>query len=106
MVPCAFLHLVCNTPPTAFNRLHRANVLPALVRRLPLCEFKKRQYRLMPPVLMGRRSSKIAMRKGKTDAIKAKLWGKYGKMIVQTAKAGGANPESNVRLGEVRTSLA
>ena len=39
---------------------------------------------------------------GKEDAKKAKVWGKYGKLIVQTAKAGGPNPESNLRLGEVR----
>ena len=50
---------------------------------------------------MGRRSSKIAMRKGVQDAKKAKSWGKFGKLILQAAKAGGPSPEANVRLGEV-----
>lgn len=35
------------------------------------------------------------------DMKKAKLYGKIGKLIVQAAKAGGADPASNVRLKEV-----
>jgi len=51
---------------------------------------------------MGRRAAKIANRKGKADAIKAKLYGRIGKMIVQTVKSGGgADPATNSRLAEV-----
>jgi transcriptional/translational regulatory protein YebC/TACO1 len=61
-----------------------------------------RQFRGTPPVQMGRRAAKIANRKGKADAIKAKLYGRIGKMIVQTVKSGGgADPATNARLAEV-----
>lgn len=50
---------------------------------------------------MGRRSDKIAGRKGKADAIKGKLYGRWGKKIVQCAKAGGADPIANSKLGNL-----
>lgn len=51
------------------------------------------------PVQMGRRSSKIAMRKGAQDAKKAKLYGKIGKEIVSAVKKGGSpNPVANPTL--------
>ena len=86
--------------------LHRGCALPAKLRGLPSGGSRCRRKRLVPPVQMGRRSSKIAVRKGVQDAKKAKLWGKYGKLILQAAKAGGPSPEGNVRLGEVCLCLA
>jgi YebC/PmpR family DNA-binding regulatory protein len=53
------------------------------------------------PVMMGRKSAKIATRKGKTDAAKAKLYGKFGKMIAQEVRAGGPDPVANGRLKDV-----
>jgi len=53
------------------------------------------------PVMMGRRSAKIATRKGKTDAAKAKLYGKIGKMIAQEVRSGGPDPIANSKLRDV-----
>lgn len=53
------------------------------------------------PMMMGRRSAKIATRKGKADAQKAKLYGKIGKLIAQAVRSGGADPIANQRLREV-----
>lgn len=53
------------------------------------------------PVMMGRKSAKIATKKGKTDAAKAKLYGKFGKMIAQEARAGGPDPVANGKLKDV-----
>ncbi|KAI5081190.1 hypothetical protein GOP47_0004373 [Adiantum capillus-veneris] len=51
------------------------------------------------PVQMGRRSSKIAMRKGAQDAKKAKLYGRIGKEIVSAVRRGGSpNPVANSAL--------
>ena len=50
---------------------------------------------------MGRRSAKIAGRKGKADAKKAKLYGKIGKKIIQIVKAGGGDPATNARLHDL-----
>lgn len=51
------------------------------------------------PVQMGRRSSKIATRKGAQDAKKAKLYGKIGKEIVSAVKKGGSpSPVANPAL--------
>ncbi|KAL6780128.1 putative transcriptional regulatory protein [Auxenochlorella protothecoides] len=51
--------------------------------------------------MMGRRSAKIALKKGKADGNKAKLYGKLGKLIAQAARAGGPDPVTNMRLREV-----
>ncbi|XP_061966601.1 probable transcriptional regulatory protein At2g25830 [Populus nigra] len=51
-----------------------------------------------PPVCMGRRSCKIAGRKGAQDAKKAKLYCRIGKEVVSAVKKGGPNPESNTAL--------
>ena len=48
----------------------------------------------------GRRSAKIATRKGKSDAIKAKLYGRYGKRIQQVART-GADPSANPALADL-----
>ncbi|KAI3935771.1 hypothetical protein MKX01_032955 [Papaver californicum] len=53
------------------------------------------------PVCMGRRSSKIAGRKGAQDAKKAKRYGKIGKEIVSVVKKGGPNPVSNTLLATI-----
>ncbi|KAI8473710.1 MAG: transcriptional regulator TACO1-like protein [Monoraphidium minutum] len=60
-----------------------------------------RPYRYTPPVQMGRRSAKIALRKGKADAKKAKVYGKIGKKIIQIVKAGGADPATNSKLSDL-----
>lgn len=52
----------------------------------------------LQPSCMGRRSSKIAMRKSTQDAKKSKLYGKLGKQIVTSVKAGGPNPAANAEL--------
>jgi len=53
-------------------------------------------------VVAGRKAAKIAAKKGKTDAARTKLYGRYGKLIVQTVKQGGsADPIANVALGKL-----
>jgi transcriptional/translational regulatory protein YebC/TACO1 len=47
-----------------------------------------------------RRSAKIATRKGKADAQKAKLYGKIGKQIAQAVRQGGPDALANARLRE------
>ncbi|KAL4433067.1 hypothetical protein ABPG77_006494 [Micractinium sp. CCAP 211/92] len=49
---------------------------------------------------MGRRSAKIATRKNKADAAKAKLFGKIGKQIAQAVRQGGPDQVANARLRE------
>eukprot|EP00877_Chromochloris_zofingiensis_P013246 jgi/Chrzof1/8175/Cz03g00150.t1 len=44
---------------------------------------------------MGRRSAKIATRKNKADAKKAKVYGKIGKQIISVVKQGGSDPATN-----------
>ncbi|WCJ29522.1 YebC-related [Euphorbia peplus] len=51
-----------------------------------------------PPLFMGRRSCKIAGRKGAQDAKKAKLYSRIGKEVVSAVKKGGPNPVSNTVL--------
>ena len=60
-----------------------------------------RRFLRMPPILMGRRSAKIATRKGAADAKKAALYGKYGKLIVTLAKEGGPSPNANTQLRDI-----
>ncbi|PSC70937.1 putative transcriptional regulatory protein [Micractinium conductrix] len=50
------------------------------------------------PFCMGRRSAKIAVRKGKADAQKSKLYGKIGKQIAQAVRQGGPDALANSRL--------
>lgn len=52
----------------------------------------------MSPVCMGRRSCKIAGRKGAQDAKKAKLYSRIGKEVVSAVKKGGTSPISNTLL--------
>ncbi|XP_022730551.1 probable transcriptional regulatory protein At2g25830 isoform X2 [Durio zibethinus] len=54
-----------------------------------------------PPLCMGRRSSKIAGRKGAQDAKKAKIYSRIGKEVVSAVKKGGPNPISNTVLAAV-----
>ncbi|GAX77862.1 hypothetical protein CEUSTIGMA_g5304.t1 [Chlamydomonas eustigma] len=49
-------------------------------------------------VYNGRRAAKIALRKGKSDAKKAKVYGRVGKKIIQYVKSGGADPVTNAKL--------
>ena len=43
---------------------------------------------------------------GAQDSLKAKVWGKIAKQVLQAVKAGGASPESNSRLKEVLISVS
>jgi YebC/PmpR family DNA-binding regulatory protein len=45
---------------------------------------------------MGRKAAKIAGRKAKGEAIRQKLYGKYGKLIVKAVKAGGGSEDPGV----------
>uniref|UniRef100_A0A061R912 Duf28-domain-containing protein n=1 Tax=Tetraselmis sp. GSL018 TaxID=582737 RepID=A0A061R912_9CHLO len=60
----------------------------------------RRPIRTTTPILMGRRSAKIAQRKGKSDAKKAKLYGRFGKQIQQAVRSGGAGTD-NARLQDI-----
>ncbi|KAK1408408.1 hypothetical protein QVD17_40150 [Tagetes erecta] len=53
------------------------------------------------PLCMGRRSCKIAGRKGVQDAKKAKLYAKVGKEVVSAVKKGGPSPVSNTTLAAI-----
>ena len=46
---------------------------------------------------MGRKAAKIAGRKAKGEAIRQKLYGKYGKLIVKAVKAGGGSEDPGER---------
>ena len=65
------------------------------------CNNSARWFRSCQPVMMGRRSAKIATRKGKADSAKAKLYGKIGKLIAQEVRSGGPDPVANARLRDV-----
>lgn len=71
------------------------------IHRTCLRNVCSREFRTSTPVMMGRRSAKIATRKGKADAAKAKLYGKLGKLIAQAVRAGGPDTTANARLREV-----
>ena len=60
-----------------------------------------RQFR-SSEITCGRKAAKIAQKKGKTDAARTKLYGRFGKLIAQTVKQGGsADPVANVALGKL-----
>ncbi|CAD5319518.1 unnamed protein product [Arabidopsis thaliana] len=66
--------------------------------------FRKLQLRkisISTPLCMGRRSSKIAGRKGAQDSKKAKLYCRIGKEVVSAVKKGGPNPVSNTTLATI-----
>lgn len=51
---------------------------------------------------MGRKAAKVAARKQKGEAIRTKLYGKFGKLIVTAVKeGGGADPVANTQLARV-----
>eukprot|EP00287_Rhodomonas_sp_CCMP768_P012672 CAMPEP_0196719562 /NCGR_PEP_ID=MMETSP1091-20130531/2513_1 /TAXON_ID=302021 /ORGANISM="Rhodomonas sp., Strain CCMP768" /LENGTH=325 /DNA_ID=CAMNT_0042060541 /DNA_START=23 /DNA_END=1000 /DNA_ORIENTATION=+ len=52
-------------------------------------------------LFMGRAAAVRANKKGKTDAAKAKLYSRYGKMVTMAVKAGGTDPVANVQLGKI-----
>ncbi len=85
--------------PTSVQLLSRGRDAP-LGAPAPAAPPPRRQLRAAP-VAMGRRSAKIAGRKGKSDAAKAKLYGKLGKMIAQEVRAGGPDPVANARLRDI-----
>ncbi|OAY26800.1 probable transcriptional regulatory protein At2g25830 [Manihot esculenta] len=65
------------------------------------CQVNVRRLWTSTPLCMGRRSSKIAGRKGAQDAKKAKLYSRIGKEVVSAVKKGGPNPISNTALAAV-----
>jgi len=79
----------------------------ALVSKTPSTQLacnliSHKSFRTAVPIMMGRRAAKIANRKGKTDAIRTKLYGKFGKQIISACKAGGSNdPGDNQQLKDV-----
>ena len=84
-------------------RLHTSkNVLQGSERiNIAMRNLQVRNFRATETVMMGRRSAKIAVRKGKADAQKAKLYGKIGKLIAQAVRSGGNDPIANTRLREI-----
>lgn len=60
-----------------------------------------RTIRTFSPLCMGRRSCKIAGRKGAQNAKKMKLYSKIGKEVVSAIKRGGPNPTSNIALAAI-----
>ncbi|OMO86681.1 Transcriptional regulator TACO1-like protein [Corchorus olitorius] len=64
-------------------------------------ERQLRSISTFPPLCMGRRSCKIADRKGAQNAKKAKLFSRIGKEVVSAVKKGGPNPISNTVLAAV-----
>ena len=97
----AVLHAAGRAPSSSQLKLSKCSVFgrtSQLMQRpngAPAREFRP------APVHMGRRSSKIALRKGKADAAKAKLYGKFGKMVRAAVLAGGPDPAGNPRLKDV-----
>ncbi|XP_044464221.1 probable transcriptional regulatory protein At2g25830 [Mangifera indica] len=66
-----------------------------------LSNYQLRTIRTSPLVCMGRRSCKIAGRKGAQDAKKAKLYSRMGKEVISAVKKGGPSPISNMVLAAV-----
>ncbi|KAL3140787.1 hypothetical protein ABBQ32_005331 [Trebouxia sp. C0010 RCD-2024] len=93
-----FHHLALGTVQRPAS-LHRLFGGECLLHRSRIIQC--RHLKVMPPVCMGRRSSKIATRKNSQDARKSKLYGKIGKLIVQAVKAGGTDITGNARLRDV-----
>ncbi|CAA7402797.1 unnamed protein product [Spirodela intermedia] len=92
--------------PGAFSSLRRSGLLgqslsSPVPRGISSSADRVRWIWSSTPVCMGRRSSKIATRKGAQDAKKAKRYGKIGKEIVSAVKKGGPNPVSNTVLVSV-----
>ena len=59
------------------------------------------------PVCMGRKAAKVAAKKQKGEAIRTKLYGKFGKLIVTAVKeGGGADPVANTQLAKVLADAA
>jgi len=58
-------HCVCGALPAALGCLQSAHGAPACLRHASWPTTRRRHYRLLPPVQMGRKSAKIAFKKGK-----------------------------------------
>ncbi|GLT25472.1 hypothetical protein SLA2020_005980 [Shorea laevis] len=71
------------------------------LHQVKFSDYQQRNVSTFPPVCMGRRSSKIAGRKGAQDAKKAKLYSRIGKEVVSAVKKSGPNPISNTVLAAV-----
>ncbi|XP_022132023.1 probable transcriptional regulatory protein At2g25830 [Momordica charantia] len=95
-------HLHRNGLCSASSMAAEASGLPswAFESKLKCCGNQVRRI-WMSPVCMGRRSCKIAGRKGAQDAKKAKLYSRIGKEVVSAVKKGGTSPISNTLLAAI-----
>ncbi|KAL6215571.1 hypothetical protein ACLB2K_015000 [Fragaria x ananassa] len=77
--------------------------LPSLWTSTPVGSIpgERRTIRTVSPLSMGRRSSKIAGRKGVQDAKKMKLYSKIGKELVSALRKGGPNPGQEAYIEKV-----
>lgn len=88
---CTVLLSKTLSPSSSFSDSSRVESLVKSIREIST----------VSPLYMGRRSCKIAGRKGAQDAKKAKLYSKIGKEVVSAVKNGGPNPLSNLALASV-----
>ncbi|KAH9300500.1 hypothetical protein KI387_012083, partial [Taxus chinensis] len=63
-----------------------------------LLDYGRRRISVCVPLHMGRRSCKIADRKGSQNLKKSKLYTKISKEVISAVKRGGPNPTSNLSL--------
>ena len=62
----------------------------------------RRRGAAVTPGCMGRKAAKVAAKKQKGEAIRTKLYGKYGTLIVTAVtEGGGADPVANTQLAKV-----
>mmetsp|Transcript_36992 Transcript_36992/g.48703 ORF Transcript_36992/g.48703 Transcript_36992/m.48703 type:complete len:294 (-) Transcript_36992:260-1141(-) len=71
------------------------------VRDLHLFNQRARYVQSRSIVMMGRRSEKIARKKGAEDAKRGKVFARIGKKIIMAVKSGGSDVESNKQLADV-----
>mmetsp|Transcript_14720 Transcript_14720/g.35573 ORF Transcript_14720/g.35573 Transcript_14720/m.35573 type:complete len:292 (-) Transcript_14720:131-1006(-) len=82
----AFSALLASRASYALSRLSSSRTAAALDRPVQLQQSRQIS---VTPVCMGRKAAKVAQTKNKNDAKRTKLYGKYGKLIVQAVKEGG-----------------
>ncbi|PIA42810.1 hypothetical protein AQUCO_02000331v1 [Aquilegia coerulea] len=88
--------LLYSSSSTSSSSCYSSWVLPVKKSSYPV-----RRIWTFSPLCMGRRSCKIAGRKGAQDAKKTKRYSKIGKEIVSAVKKGGPNPISNTTLASL-----
>ncbi|CAN1784990.1 Probable transcriptional regulatory protein At2g25830 [Linum perenne] len=96
---CHFLGRAASLPPYSYSSSSTLLFEEEIRRENQVGTVRK--ISTFPTVCMGRRSSKIAGRKGAQDAKKAKLYSRIGKEVVSAVKKGGPNPVSNTALAAI-----